>query len=134
MLSRRLGSLLRYSIPKEGIVEIIPVPRAARLPREADYETHLTFDPINRVVLYPNTLDYGGRVLGLGIYHVDSKQWEWEATPTSGHPVQGNVVGFDVGNNVTMLYRRQAGRGHRRPPCSDSTVTRNGVTGTPAQR
>jgi hypothetical protein len=27
--SRRLGALLRYSIPKDGIVETIPVPRAA---------------------------------------------------------------------------------------------------------
>jgi hypothetical protein len=109
VLSRRLGALLRYSIPKEGIVDVIPVPKAARLPQEADYETHLAFDPINRVVLYPNTLDYGGRVLGLGIYHVDSKKWEWEPTPASGHPVQGNVVGFDVANNVMMLYGGKQG-------------------------
>jgi hypothetical protein len=134
VLSRRSGALLRYSIPKEGIVEMIPIPQAARLPREADYETHLTFDPINRVVLYTNTLDYGGRVLGLGIYHVDSKQWEWEATPTSGHPVQGNVVGFDVGNNVMMLYGGKQGEDIDPPTVFWLYRYGNGVTGTPAQR
>jgi hypothetical protein len=133
LLSRRLGALLRYSIAKEGIVEMIPVPRAARLPRGADYETHLTFDPINRVVLYPNTLDYGGRVLGLGIYHVDSKKWEWEPTPTSGHPVQGNVVGFDVGNNVMMLYGGKQSEDIDAPTVFWLYRYGNGVD-TPAQR
>lgn len=65
--------MLRYSIPK-GNRRDDPGPRAARLPRKADYEARLTLHPINRAVLYPNTLDYDGRVLGLDIFHVDSKQ------------------------------------------------------------
>ncbi|HEY7253689.1 MAG TPA: hypothetical protein VIG37_24580 [Methylomirabilota bacterium] len=134
VLSRRLGALLRYSIPKEGILDMIPVPKAARLPQEADYETHLAFDPINRVVLYPNTLDYGGRVLGLGIYHVDTKKWEWESTPTSGHPVQGNVVGFDVGNNVMMLYGGKQGEDIDPPTMFWLYRYGNGATGTVAPR
>jgi hypothetical protein len=76
-------SVLRYSIPEEGIVERIPVPRAARLPQGADCEAQLTFEPINRVFLLS---EYRGlRRTG------------------TGPRVQGNVVQFDVGNNVMML-------------------------------
>jgi hypothetical protein len=134
LLSRRLGALLRYSIPKEGIVETIPVPRPARLPKEADYETHLTFDSVNRVILYPNTLDFGGRVLGLGIYHVDTKKWEWEATPTTGHPVQGNAVGFDAGNNVMMLYGGKQSEDIEAPTVFWLYRYGNGVAGAAGQR
>ena len=91
------------------IVENIAIPREIQLPVSADFETHLAFDPVNRVLLYPNTLDFGGRVYRFGIYHVDKKRWEWEAVPTDGHPVQGNAVGFDFGNNVMMLYGGRGG-------------------------
>ncbi|HEX7215770.1 MAG TPA: hypothetical protein VF578_16280 [Methylomirabilota bacterium] len=134
LLSRRLGALLRYSIAKESIVDMIPVPREARLPKEADFETHLTFDPVNRVVLYPNTLDFGGRVRGLGIYHVDTKKWEWEPTPGSGHPVQGNVVGFDAGNNVMMLYGGKQGEDIDPPTVFWLYRYGNGTPGTSSQR
>ena len=103
-VSRRLRALLRYSIPSRRIVDSIAIPQDVQLPDSADFETHLTFDPINRVLYYPNTRNFGGRLYRFGIYHVDQKRWEWEALPTTGHPVQGNVIGFDVGNNVMMLY------------------------------
>jgi hypothetical protein len=108
-ISRRLRAVLRYSIPSRRIVDSIALPRDTPLPDSADFETHLAFDPINRVLLYPSTRDFGGRVYRFGIYHVDRKRWEWEAVPTAGHPVQGNVVGFDVGNNVMMLYGGKSG-------------------------
>jgi hypothetical protein len=104
VISRKLRALIQYSIPKRGVAEVIALPREARPPEGADWETYLAFDPINRVVLYPDTRDNGGRVHGLGIYHVDTKRWEWELPPATGHPVQGNSVGFDVGNNVMLLY------------------------------
>ena len=51
------------------------------------------FDPGNRVLLVPNNVDMGAAPLnGLGIYHVDTGQWEWEAVPTA---VTGSVWGFD---------------------------------------
>ena len=109
VISRQLRAVLRYSIPSRRIVENIAIPREIQLPVSADFETHLAFDPVNRVLLYPNALDFDGRVYRFGIYHVDKKRWEWEAVPTDGHPVQGNVVGFDVGNNVMMLYGGRGG-------------------------
>jgi len=102
-ISRYLKALVRYSI-RSGGIDVIRLPRQARPPDAEDHETYLAFDPINRVVLYPNTFENGGRVYGLGIYHVDTKKWEWEAVPSSPPFVQGNVVGFDVGNNAMLLY------------------------------
>jgi hypothetical protein len=82
------------------------------------------------VLLYPNTLDYGGRVLGLWIYHVDTKTWKWEPTPTTGHPVQGNVVGFDVGNNVMMRYGGKQSDDIEAPTVFRLYRYGNGVVGT----
>ncbi len=95
--------------PSRRVVASIAIPPEIQLPASADFETYLAFDPVNRVLLYPNTLDFGGRVYRFGIYPVDKKRWEWEAVPTDGDPVQGNVVGFDVGNNVMMLYGGKVG-------------------------
>jgi hypothetical protein len=54
---------------------------------------YLVFDSINRVVMIPNNLDMGGEpIAGLGIYHVDSGQWEWESVPPA---VIGSAWGFD---------------------------------------
>jgi hypothetical protein len=90
-------------------VDVIPLPRQAQPPQGYDEETYLAFDPINRVVLYPNTRENSGRVYGLGIYHVDTKRWEWEGVPAGSPPVQGNVLGFDVGNNALLLYGGKEG-------------------------
>jgi hypothetical protein len=108
VVNRYLKALVRYSIPSRG-VDVIPLPRQAQPPQGADEETYLAFDPINRVVLYPNTRENSGRVYGLGIYHVDTKRWEWEGVPAGSPPVQGNVLGFDVGNNALLLYGGKEG-------------------------
>jgi len=109
-ISRRPRGLLRYSIPKQR-VDIFDLPPQVRLPEGEDLETYLAFDPINRVVLFPNTTDNGGRVHSLSIFHVDTRKWEWEPTPAGSPLVQGNVVGFDVGNNVMLLYGGKTGEG-----------------------
>ena len=59
-----------------------------------DFEQYLAFDPINRLVLYPNAPDMGATspLSGLGIYHVDTGAWEWQSVPAS---VTGSVWGFD---------------------------------------
>jgi hypothetical protein len=102
-INRYLKGLVRYSI-RSGGVDVIPLPRQARPPQDEDLETYLAFDPLNRVVLYPNNYEYGGRMYGLGIYHVDTKKWEWEPVPAGPPFVQGNVLGFDAANNVMLLY------------------------------
>jgi len=109
-ISRRPRGLLRYSIPK-GRVDLLPLPPQVQLPEGGDLETYLAFDPINRVVLFPNTHDNGGKVYGLGIFHVDTRQWEWEPVPSVNPAVQGNVLGFDVNNNVMLLYGGKTGVG-----------------------
>ena len=103
VINRYLKALVRYSI-RSGGTDVIRLPRQAQPPQGEDEETYLAFDPINRVVLYPNTYQNSGRVYGLGIYHVDTKKWEWEAVPAGPPVVQGNVLGFDVGNNAMLLY------------------------------
>lgn len=102
-VNRFLKVLVRYSI-RGGGVDLIPLPKQAQPPQEEDLETYLAFDPLNRVVLYPNNHEYSGRIYGLGIYHVDTKKWEWEAMPAGPPFVQGNVLGFDPENNVMLLY------------------------------
>jgi hypothetical protein len=103
VINRYLKALVRYKIQSGG-VDVIRLPRPARPPQGEDEETYLAFDPINRVVLYPNTYQNSGRVYGLGIYHVDTKKWEWDPVPAGPPLVQGNVVGFDAGNNAMLLY------------------------------
>jgi hypothetical protein len=102
-VNRFLKVLVRYSI-RGGGIDLIPLPKQAQPPQEEDLETYLAFDPLNRVVLYPNNHEYSGRMYGLGIYHVDTKKWEWEAMPAGPPFVQGNVLGFDPANNVMLLY------------------------------
>lgn len=69
-----------------------------------DGEVYLAFDPIRRLVLVPNNTSMGGRIEGLGIYHVDTGVWEWERVPAS---VGGGLWGFDenVGALVGMGTR-----------------------------
>jgi hypothetical protein len=102
-VGRDLRALLRYSIPRGGTVDAIPLPSQWVKP-PGDHETYLAFDSRNRVLLLPNVENFGGRVLGLGIFHVDTKTWEWENVgPVDGLLVRGNVFGFDEKNDVFFL-------------------------------
>jgi hypothetical protein len=88
---RKPPALIRVSL-KDGSVSAIPLPQY-RLPDGESTEVYLVLDTFNRVLLIPNNLGMGQTPLqGLGIYHVDSGQWEWEAVPTA---VSGSVWGFD---------------------------------------
>jgi hypothetical protein len=99
--------LLRYSIGRGGVVESIRLPAQWMRPAD-DLETYLGFDSRNRVILLPNVENFGGRVLGLGIYHVDTKKWEWgNVGPVDGLLVRGNLFGYDEKNDVFFL-----GAGH----------------------
>lgn len=102
-VSRELRSLLKYSINSKSVVETIPLPSQWTDIDGSDMEIYMTFDSINRVILYPNTHNYDGAVYGLGIYNVDTKQWTWESVPSS---VSGNVVGFDAKNNAMLFMGR----------------------------
>jgi hypothetical protein len=76
----------------DGSVTTSPLPASYAAP-PGDHEVYLAFDPINRVLFVPNNPDMGqSPLIGLGIYHVDSGQWEWEAVPPA---VFGSVWGFD---------------------------------------
>jgi hypothetical protein len=102
-IGRDTKALLRFSIRSRSFAERIPLPAQWAMP-PGDMETYAAFDPRNRVLLLPNVESFGGRVLGLGIYHVDRHRWEWEAvTPVEGLLVRGNVFGFDEKNNVFFL-------------------------------
>jgi hypothetical protein len=99
--------LLRYSIRRGGVVETIRLPSQWVKP-PGDHETYLAFDSRNRVLLLPNVESYAGKVLGLGIYHVDTKKWEWESVGlVDGLLVRGNIFGFDEKNDAFFL-----GAGH----------------------
>jgi hypothetical protein len=101
-VGRGSRSLIKMSIRSKSI-SAVALPRQWVQPAN-DMETYLAFDPINRVLLLPNVESFGGKVLGLGIYHVDTKRWEWEAAGTvQGLLVRGNVFGFDEKNNAFLL-------------------------------
>jgi hypothetical protein len=113
-ISRTERSVYKYSIATKDVVDKIPLPSQWTAPsggNGGDMETWLVFDPNNRVLLNVNTAgdgtgnDFNGLVNGLGIYHVDTKQTEWESAPPSvgGYVIRGNVLGFDIANNVMML-------------------------------
>lgn len=107
----KLKALLRYSISKKDVAEVIPLPAGWTAPVSefagSDMETYLAFDSINRVLINPVTHNYGGKVLGLGIYHVDTKKREWEEAPEG---VSGNTLAFDATNNVFMFFGRSASK------------------------
>jgi hypothetical protein len=93
----RTGALTRILVPsqwkgQEGLADDI----------------YLAFDTINRLVFVPNNYDMGGSPLrGLGIYHVDTGQWDWEDVPSA---VIGSAWGFD--ESIGALV----GVGKRSPP------------------
>ncbi len=106
-ISWRLRALTRYSIPDRRVVETVPMPSQWTPPEvPGEHETWLVFDPINRVLLNPVARNFNGALLGLAIYHVDTKRWEWEGPPTGGPRVSGNVVGFDPANNAMTFLGR----------------------------
>jgi hypothetical protein len=85
-------SLVRVSLT-DGSITTMPLPAQYKQPAAGDHEIYLAFDPVNRVVFVPNNYDMGASPLtGLGIYHVDTGQWEWEAVPAAAF---GSVWGFD---------------------------------------
>jgi hypothetical protein len=89
---RKPPTLIRVSLDG-GSVKAIPLPVSYRAPGDSSQEVYLAFDPGNRAVLVPNNTGMGqSPILGLGIYHVDTGQWEWEAVPAT---VVGAVWGFD---------------------------------------
>lgn len=101
-IGRQSRSLIKYSIRSRSI-STVPLPRQWVQPA-GDMETYLAFDPFNRVLLLPNVENFGGRVLGLGAYHVDTKTWEWDIPGNvQGLLVRGNVFGFDEKNDVFLL-------------------------------
>jgi hypothetical protein len=62
-------------------------------------DAYLAFDPGNRVVFVPNNVNFGGSLVGLGIYHVDTGVWEWEDTPPE---VAASLYGFDEHTGVLV--------------------------------
>jgi hypothetical protein len=83
----------------DGSVTSIRLPAEHRVAL-AGNDMYLVFDSINRVVMIPNNLDMGaGPIVGLGIYHVDSGQWEWESVPPT---VMGSAWGFDENLGVLV--------------------------------
>lgn len=91
-----------------GAIASIALPAQFAQPAAGDHEVYLAFDPGNRVVLVPNNFDMGSSPLkGLGIYHVDTGRWEWEAVPAA---VAGSVWGFDEAAGALI------GIGKRSPP------------------
>jgi hypothetical protein len=89
---RKPPALIRVSL-KDGSVSAIPLPPQYRLPDGESTEVYLVFDTLSRVLLIPNNFGMGQTpIQGLGIYHVDTGRWEWEAVPQA---VFGSVWGFD---------------------------------------
>ncbi|HSE06905.1 MAG TPA: hypothetical protein VLK35_22350 [Methylomirabilota bacterium] len=106
-ISWRMRALMRYSIPAKRVVDTIEMPPKWVPPiGPGDHETWAVFDPINRVVLIPVAQNFDGALIGLAIYHVDQKRWEWEDPPANGPEVSGNTVGFDPANNALILLGR----------------------------
>jgi hypothetical protein len=76
-----------------GATTAILLPATYTQPADQSQEVYLVFDPVNRLVFVPNNTGMGtGPLAGLGIYHVDTGQWEWEAVPAAAY---GSVWGFD---------------------------------------
>lgn len=85
----------------DGSTTRLPVPALWVNTEGSGNDIYLVFDPINRLVLIPNSFSMGATPLsGLGIFHVDSSTWEWEtAVPPA---VMGSVWGFDENLGVLV--------------------------------
>jgi len=112
-ISRVLRSLVKWSIDQRKVVELIPMPTTWVAPTSEfggwDYETYLAFDSKNRVLMNPNTVNYGGLLTGRGVnfYHVDTKVWTWEDAPAE---VSGNNLAYDATNNAFLFLGRNAAK------------------------
>jgi hypothetical protein len=100
-------ALMRVGLTN-GAVRVIPLPPQYTPPGATDHEVYTVFDSINRVILVPNNTSMGETPLrGLGLYHVETGQWEWESVPAA---VMGSVWGFDEATGAMI------GIGKRSPP------------------
>src|SRR3990167_8913143 len=83
--------VIKVSLATAAVTQI-PLPSQYVAP-PGDHDVYLAFDPGTRVLFVPNNVDMGQSALnGLGILHVDTGVWEWEAVPPT---VTGSVWGFD---------------------------------------
>ena len=97
--------LVKYSLDRPG-VSYAPMPSQYKGPSDrATFETYLVFDSVNRVLLMPDVADFDGIVVGLGVYHVDSRKWEYHAVPAGP---SGNVWQFDPAANAMLGVGRNA--------------------------
>jgi hypothetical protein len=98
-------SLAKISL-KDGRVTRIPLPPQWVPIEGLAGDVYLAFDPGNRVLLIPNSFGMGGTPLsGLGIFHVDTGVWEWDAVPPA---VYGSAWGFDENLGVLVgIGKRQ---------------------------
>jgi hypothetical protein len=133
-------SLIRVSL-KDGSVSTIPLPLQYRPPDGESTEVYLVFDTFNRVLLIPNNFGMGQTsIQGLGIYHVDTSQREWEAVPQA---VVGSVWGFDEATGAMVgtgkryepfayfLYKYDP---NARAPAPPATARWLPAAGTPPRR
>ncbi|MDO8475204.1 MAG: hypothetical protein Q7W02_03230 [Candidatus Rokubacteria bacterium] len=96
---RKPPALIRVSLT-DGAVTTLPLPSQYRLPEAGGTEDYLVFDTMHRVLLIPNNFGMGQTPLqGLGVYHVDTGRWEWEAVP---RVVVGSVWGFDEASGAMV--------------------------------
>jgi len=129
-------ALIRVSLVDVS-VSVILLP-SQYVPAPSDSDVYLAFDPVNRVVLVPNNIGMGqSPIQGLGIYRVDTGQWEWEAVPQA---VWGSVWGFDenigamigIGKRTSptayYMYKYGPGGTTLPPPTSDTTPPSGAVT------
>jgi hypothetical protein len=100
----RNGKLFRYLVDQERGETVADLPPEWRMPPNDAQEIYMVFDPGHRVLLIPDVYNLGGQVLGLAIFHVDQRRWEWEPVPTGGpHAVLGNVLGFEEHLGTMLL-------------------------------
>jgi hypothetical protein len=97
--------LVKYSLDRPGVT-YVPMPRQYQGPSDrATFEAYLVFDSVNRVLLMPDVADFDGIVVGLGVYHVDDRTWEYDAVPAGP---SGNVWQFDPAANAMLGVGRNA--------------------------
>jgi hypothetical protein len=134
-------ALVKVSL-SNGSVLALPLPKPYTPPGDGSQEVYLAFDPINRVVLVPNNIGMGqSPILGLGIYHVDTGQWEWEAVPST---VMGSVWGFDEATGAMIgvgkrsepfayfLYKYDSNAKAPNPPATQRWVPAGRTSSLPA--